>query len=177
MMKKEFSTQRLFLNELTEDDAQFILELTNTIGWIQFIGDRNIHSKEQAMEYIHKIDNNPDAKYWKVNLKQNQEAIGIITLVKRDYLDDFDIGFAFLPQFVKKGYAFEATKIVLNQVINQTKNQCIYAVTQLDNIDSINLLRKLGMNRTRMINVEGKELAIYSISVDQLDHINRASNY
>ena len=45
-------TDRLMLEKLKVDDYDFILSLVNTTGWIENIGDRNIHSKNEAIEYI-----------------------------------------------------------------------------------------------------------------------------
>ena len=45
-------TERLFLRKITIDDATFMLELLNTPTWLQFIGDRNVHSIEDAENYL-----------------------------------------------------------------------------------------------------------------------------
>ncbi len=164
LSQKEFLTQRLEIKGLNPKDATFMQALTNSAGWLKFIGDRNIHSPEQAREYMEKIDQNPDAKYWKVCLKENQIPIGVITLIQRDYLDDIDIGFAFLPQYSKKGYAFEASKKILDQVIPLTDTGCIYGTTIKDNISSIGLLEKLGLAKTATLSRDGEDLELYVIS-------------
>ncbi len=51
-MKTNFSTRRLFLDLIIEDDHDFILSLVNTEGWLQFIGDRNVHSKDDSIESL-----------------------------------------------------------------------------------------------------------------------------
>src|SRR5215217_4875843 len=102
-------TERLLIKPLTLTDDNFILELLNTEGWIRFIGNRNINTPLEARDYIQKILENENIKYWVVKLKDNQYAIGIVTYIKRDYLEHHDIGFAFLPNFAKNGYAYEAT--------------------------------------------------------------------
>ena len=111
------TTPRLSITPLATEDAGFILELVNTEGWIKFIGDRNIHSEVDADTYIQKILANENITYWKVRLKDSEVKIGLVTLIKRDYLEHKDIGFAFLPHFSKSGYAFEATRAVLNKII------------------------------------------------------------
>ena len=98
-MFTKISTERLSLDLLAPADAEFMQELLNTKGWLQFIGDRNIHSKEDAIKYINKINTTPNFYYWTVRLTDTHEPIGIISFIKRDYLEHFDIGFAFLPQY------------------------------------------------------------------------------
>jgi hypothetical protein len=45
-----------------------------------------------------------------VTLKGSGESIGTCGLIKRDELEDVDIGFAFLPQYRGRGFAFESTR-------------------------------------------------------------------
>src|ERR1700712_4034650 len=100
-------TTRLFLNTLTAEDYEFIISLVNSKGWIEFIGDRNVHSKEEAVAYINKISNSQNIYYWVVRIKDGNIPIGIVSFIKREFLESFDIGFAFLPEFTGNGYAYE----------------------------------------------------------------------
>ncbi|MEK6783305.1 MAG: GNAT family N-acetyltransferase [Bacteroidota bacterium] len=100
-MQNNYLTNRLLLTELNPDDQEIILELLNTPEWIKFIGDRNVKTKEDAREYIQKIIDNPKANYWVVRLRHLQVPIGIITFIKRDYLEHYDIGFAFFSKYAK----------------------------------------------------------------------------
>ncbi len=155
-----FTTNRLTLQPLQLKDASFIQTLVNTVGWLQFIGDRHIHNIEAAEQYINKILANQAITYWAVTLIDQPTTIGLITLIKRTYLDNKDIGFAFLPQFEKQGYAFEAASVVLQHC--KLKLPIIHATTLADNISSIKLLKKLGFLFTKTIEVAGESLQVYS---------------
>ncbi len=111
-MKTIYKTDRLLLKKLKPGDAHFIFELVNSPGWIKFIGDRNIKTMEDAGKYIRRILSDGLIHYWVVYLQEPQMAIGLITFIKRSYLDHSDIGFAFLPAHAKQGYAFEAAYAV-----------------------------------------------------------------
>lgn len=163
-MKISYKTTRLLLRELTTADAAFILELVNTDGWIQFIGDRNVKSPEDAGNYIQKILGNPDVKYRVVTLQDTETAIGLITFIKRNYLDHPDIGFAFLPAYGKQGYAYEAASEVLNDLLEQADHTTILATTIPENSASIRLLKKLGLSFSGEINNEGLLLHLYAIN-------------
>src|SRR3954453_14987886 len=130
-------TNRLVIKPLTLNDENFIFKLVNTEGWIKFIGNRNITSVAEARAYIQKILENGNIFYWVVKFKDNENPIGIITYIKRSYLDHHDIGFAFLPNFFKKGYAYEATTAVLNKLISEHNVSHVLATTVPKNIDSI----------------------------------------
>lgn len=146
-------------------DSKFICDLVNTPGWIEFIGDRNVNTIEDAEKYVLKILDNPASHYWITRLKDSLIPIGIVTFIKRDYLDFYDIGFAFLPEFTKNGYAYEASKAVLSEINSNTTHTVVLATTMAKNIKSIKLLEKLGLRFEKTITVEDGELLLYKIDL------------
>jgi [ribosomal protein S5]-alanine N-acetyltransferase len=162
------TTERLSLEPLSESDSEFIIELLNTEGWIKYIGNRNIRSTADAIAYIQKINGNKNITYWTVKLKDTKSPIGLVTLIKRDYLEHNDIGFAFLPDFCCKGYAYEAAKTVLNYLANNKALSNILAETLPENISSIKLLEKLGLRFEKEMEIENETLHIYGASIDKL---------
>ena len=167
-MQTNYKTKRLQLTNLTSNDADFIFELVNTAGWIKFIGDRNIKTNEDTAAYIQKVISNRDITYWVVKLQDQQIAVGIISFIKRDYLEDHDIGFAFLPAYAKQGYAFEATFTVLNDLLNANQHNTILATTIKENKSSIQLLKKLGFTFADEINNENEMLQVFSVTKEKL---------
>ena len=162
-MNNDYSTSRLTLKKISETDAYFILELVNSAGWIEFIGDRHVHSVEDAVDYIKKIKENKNINNWTVSLKDQQTPIGIISFIKREYLDHHDIGFAFLPQFSKKGYAFEAANAVLQDALNNPLHTEVLASTLPHNKNSISLLLKLGFVFIKEMELGNEKLFLFSI--------------
>ncbi|MFZ7116496.1 MAG: GNAT family N-acetyltransferase [Bacteroidota bacterium] len=160
-MSLQFETEFLYIEPLTIKDSMFILELVNTPGWLKFIGDRNVRTQEYAIAYINRILDNPDVAYWVVRLKTNLTPIGVITLIKRDYLPHHDLGFAFLPEFSGKGYASEATKAVIAELSKTSFYSVLLAITIKDNHSSIKLLERTGFKFERLLNVQNEELAVY----------------
>lgn len=150
------------MNLLSVQDDAFILKLVNTPGWLTFIGDRNIHSAEDAIAYINKINNTPNFIYWTVRLKPSKQPIGVITYLKRSYLSHFDIGFAFLPEHCFQGYAYEAAKEVLSMVKQVPEHRVVLATTIPGNINSVKLLTKLGFHFKVEIEEGGNTLHVYS---------------
>src|SRR5262249_17826093 len=105
-------TARLKLRAAVPRDATFILRLLNEPSFLEFIGDRKVRTIADAERYIHE---RLIASYerngfglWIVERREAVGPIGICGLVKRDSLPDVDIGFAFLPEFWRRGYAFES---------------------------------------------------------------------
>ena len=159
-------TDRLLIEPLTLSDNIFICELVNTEGWIKFIGNRNVHSKTEASGYIQKIIDNPNTAYFVVKLI-NKIKIGIVTFIKRDYLENPDIGFAFLPEYAGHGYAYEATNAVLKNLTQIFNLNQILATTLPENISSIKLLEKLGLSFEKELEVENITLHLYSSSLNE----------
>lgn len=166
-------THRLRLDTLSVKDQNFILELLNTPGFIEFIGDRQVRTVWDAAAYVAKIMSDPNIRYWIVRLKEETQAIGIVSLIKRDYLPHHDIGFAFLPRFGKQGYALEAATAVLARFFNTDPESKILANPFPENLKSIQLLTKLGlrfeceMAVTNEAENRGRRHHIYGISKDQ----------
>ncbi len=148
-------TPRLVLRRLQLDDAPYILELLNDPDFIRFIADRGVRTLHDAEQYLR---TGPLASYerfghglFRVSLKASGMPIGMCGLLKRDELDDVDIGFAYLPQYCGQGYAFEVASELLAQSRKLFNLSRIVAITNLDNIRSINLLGRLGFVRERTV--------------------------
>jgi len=167
-MQKNYTTGRLILNELNIADIDFIFELVNTAEWKKFIGERNINNKEDALAYTQKLIDNANISYWVVKLKENQLPIGVITIIKRDYLPHRDIGFAFLPAYGKKGYATEAANIILNDLVTDDNCTSVLATTIPENTNSIQLLEKLGLGFSEQITHDGETLLLYAAAADKI---------
>ncbi|BDD06990.1 GNAT family N-acetyltransferase [Aureibacter tunicatorum] len=145
MFLNDFSTQRFCLEELSESDFEFVYELVNTAGWIEFIGDKGVRSFEDAREYAKKMSDAPNIEWWNIKMVDTGCLAGVITFIKRDFLDHYDIGFALLPEFEGKGIAFEASKLVMDQAFGSGEHDVILGRTMKKNSKSINLLEKLGL--------------------------------
>ena len=147
-MHKTFETKRLSIRPVSIKDAAFILELMNTPKWIKNIGDRHVRTVEEAANYVkekalpqletHGYGNNL------VIRKEDQTKLGTCGIYHREGKTNPDIGFAFLPAYEGKGYAFEAA----NQLIIAAKNNYglkeLSAYTLESNLASRKLLERLG---------------------------------
>ena len=162
------STPRLLLRHLSADDAAFMLALLNEEPFLRNIGDRGIRTLEDAAAYVL---SGPVASYEKfgfglyaVELKQSGETLGICGLLKRETLEDVDVGFAFLRKFWGRGYASESAEAVMNYGWNTVGLNRIVAITAPKNHDSIKLLEKLGLRFEKMIQMPGHpgETALFS---------------
>ncbi|MEP0211794.1 MAG: GNAT family N-acetyltransferase [Cellulophaga sp.] len=146
---KAFETDRLYIKPTTEEDAEFIFQLLNSPKWLHYIGDRNISNitdaktyiKEKMLPQLHQLG----FSNYTVIRKEDNIKIGSCGLYNRDGLDGIDIGFAFLPKYEKKGYAYESSKNLKEAAFNIFNLKTISAITTKDNLGSQNLLLKLDL--------------------------------
>jgi RimJ/RimL family protein N-acetyltransferase len=161
-------TERLILRRFSNDDAEFVLELLNEPSFLINIGDKGVRSIDDALEYIR---TGPVASYerfgfglYLVELKETGASIGLCGLIKREQLTDVDVGFAFLPSFWSKGYAFEAASAVVGYGRDVLGISRIVAITSPDNTGSIRVLEKLGLRLERMVRLfeDESELRLFA---------------
>jgi len=157
-------TDRLILRNVSTDDAEFILDLLNQPSFIQFIGDRGVRTLDNARDYILKrlIDSYERFGFglYLTLLKDNKVPIGICGLVKRETLKDVDVGFAFLPQYWLKGYAFESASAVLAYGRNNLGLQRIVGIATPDNHGSIRVLEKIGLKFEKMVKLSEDDIEL-----------------
>jgi RimJ/RimL family protein N-acetyltransferase len=163
-------TERLLLRQFTAEDAEFILALVNEPSFLQNIGDRGVRTLQDAESYILQ---GPVASYarngfglYLVVLKETHQSIGMCGLIKRESLEDVDIGYAFLPKFWSKGYAVEsalAVKAYAKDVIGLKR---IVAITDPANEGSIRVLEKIGLRFEKMVRLAEDDMELKLFAVD-----------
>jgi RimJ/RimL family protein N-acetyltransferase len=153
-------TERLLLRRMTVEDAEFILELLNQAAFIRNIGDKGVRTIEDARLYIL---SGPVASYgqfgfglYLVEWKETGEAIGMCGLLKRETLEDVDIGFAFLEKHWSKGFASESAGAVMAYGRGRLGIGRIVAIVSPENYGSIRVLGKIGLRFERMILMPGE---------------------
>jgi RimJ/RimL family protein N-acetyltransferase len=166
---KILETNRLNLHKLSVENAGFMLGLLNEPSFLQNIGDRGVRTIAEAQQYILKgpVDSYKRFGFgmWLAALKESGLPIGTCGLVKRDFLADVDIGFAFLPEFWSKGYAYEAAAAVKTYALGVLGLKRLVAIVNQDNVASAKVLEKVGLQFERMIRLpdSGKEIRLFAL--------------
>lgn len=167
-MGRLIETERLAIRRVGPEDVEFIIRLLNDPSFLRYIGDRNVRSIEDAERYI---SSGPVASYerhgfglYLVELLETGEPIGLSGLLKRDELEDADLGYAFLPQHRKLGYAVEAAAGVMDYARRTLGLGRIVAITLPENAGSIRVLEKVGFRFEKPVRLkaDGDELALYA---------------
>lgn len=163
------NTKRLIIRYFTINDANFIVSLLNSSTWIEFIGDKNIQTINDAQNYLQNTLIKGYEMYgfglYAVALKNSNTLIGMCGLVKRSYLVNVDIGFAIHPQYAHNGYGFESATEIVSYSKNVLNFNVLNAITLEKNIFSINLLQKLGFCFEKNIMANNEELQLYTLNL------------
>jgi len=157
-------TERLILRRLTTSDDEFMLELLNEPSFVRNIGDRGVRTLADARRYI---SDGPVASYerfgfglYLVELKETRVSIGICGLLQRESLPDVDIGFAFLPRYWSRGYAFESAAAVMIYAREVLGLKRVVAITDPVNEGSIRVLHRIGLKFDRMIKLSEDDIEL-----------------
>lgn len=170
-MRLNIETERVRIRALTIIDAGFMMQLMNTATWIKNIGNRNINNKTAASNYIaNNIINSYHVNGFGLFLvaqKKDNLPIGICGIVKREGLALPDLGFAFLPQYEGKGFATEAGKAVVKYASESLQIAELAGITKPDNLASIRVLEKVGMEFKQMIQLpqDANEFSLYAMAL------------
>jgi RimJ/RimL family protein N-acetyltransferase len=163
-------TERLNLREMSEADAGFVLELLNDPDFIRYVADRGVRTDEDAARYISErfVESYRRNGFglWLAETRDGGAPVGICGLVKRDSLPGVDIGYAFLPPFRAKGYAYEAASAVVCHARDVLGLPRLYAITDPENAVSMRVLEKLGMKLERLVRLSPDESEVNLFSTD-----------
>ena len=140
-------TARCLLAEAVDGDACPLERLMNSPDWLKYIGDRNIRSQQDAMNYIR---DNLRAHYKTHGLglytvRLNSGAfVGLAGFVKREHLPHPDLGIAFFSEFYGRGLAVEVCESLLHYATFDLKLEKLLAVTLPTNLRARTLVERLG---------------------------------
>lgn len=164
-------TQRLTLRYLTIDDAELMLAIWNDPAFVRYVGDRGVRTIESAQEAMRqgvlKLYEEHDYGPFRIAVRDTGEAIGICGLFHREGLDDPDIGYATLPEYCGRGYAYEAACAVIDDSAARLAIERLIAIISPQNSASIGLIGKLGFEFERMHRMPGSDddIGIYGKSL------------
>ena len=167
-----FNTDRLSLRAVTLDDADLMLAVWNDPEFVKHVGDRGIRTIEDAQEAMREGALLLFEQYgygpYRVALRECDTAIGICGLFRRDTLDEPDIGYAVLPDYCGKGYAYEASRAIIEYARSDLELTRLIAIISPGNDASIGLIRKLGLEFERMHKMpdDDDEVCIYGMRLN-----------
>ena len=167
---KILETERLVLRQVSIEDAETILTLLNEPSFIRNIGDREVRTLDDARKYILDRLVASYEKYgfgmYLVEVKETGAPAGLCGLVRRDGLEDVDIGYALLSQYWSKGYATESAVAVKEYAKNTIGLRRLVAITDPRNHGSIRVLQKIGLVFEKMVRLSEDDIELKLYAAD-----------
>ena len=165
-------TERLVLREFTPADAAFVLRLLNDPGFLRHIGDKQVRTLDDAVAYL---ERGPMASYrahgfglWLVADRVALVPLGMCGLLRREVLDDVDLGYAFLPEHQGRGYASEAGRAAVDFGFGTKQLARILAIVRPGNEASMRVLEKLGMGERGVVQLDHQALHVFGVDAPGL---------
>jgi len=151
---------RLSFRLMGQEDAQTLWQLDQDPEVMRFINGGEPNSIETILEvFIPRMQSYTDASkgwgIWQVNDKATQEYLGWVLVRPMDFFtdspqfNDLELGWRFFKKAWGKGYATEAAIAIKNAVTEQNDIDFVSALAIEDNLGSIGVMKKVGMNFIR----------------------------
>ena len=159
-------TERLFLREITVNDAETAYLLNLDTDVIKYTGDKSFDSIESARQFLISYDHYKKYGFgrWAVIRKQDREFLGWCGLKYSVDTDEHDIGFRFFKQYWDKGFATESARACINLGFNKFNMTTIVGRAMTENVASIRVLEKIGLTYYKTFDFDGKEGVVYKIN-------------
>ena len=145
------ATERCILRELQPGDAPFMRTLLNDPAFLEHIGDKHVRTEADARRHIEEGPRRSYAEHgygmWAVEMRADGELAGVCGLLRRDFLDCTDLGFAFLPAYRGIGLGYETASAVISHARDGLGLSQLIAIVSEGNAASVALLGKLGFVR------------------------------
>lgn len=144
-----FETPRLLLRQFTVADAPLILALNSDPEIVKYVHEPVLKTEEEAKNILL---NNILPQYenklgrWAMHIKSTQEFIGWCGLKYRPELDEIDLGYRLMQKAWGKGLATEAAQHTLEYGFKTLNLNLITGRAHIENIASIKVLEKIGMD-------------------------------
>jgi RimJ/RimL family protein N-acetyltransferase len=155
-------TSRLTIRSFMESDIPEYAAIVADPQVTRFLGDGSPHSHEQAAAYVYgciKSETRGDVARYAVVLKETGELIGFCGFKKvHDYTD---FGWRYARRAWGNGYATEAAAAVLDYGLNTLKLGDIVAVSALENVGSVRVMEKIGLQFETFGRVRGRKAVRY----------------
>lgn len=159
-------TPRLTLRAMTVADAPAFYKLNSHPDVMRHTGEPPLRSLEEARIAI---ENYPDFQTigygrWGCILKETQSLIGFCGLKYLHDLDEVDLGYRFLPENWGRGLATEACVASITFGFDVLNLDRIIALVLPENIASIRVLVKIGMQPDGVVDYDGHNALRYMVT-------------
>jgi len=141
---KIFETDRLIIRNLAEFDSDYYYDMMGNPNVMSLI-PRKVMSREESNKHLNsfvgKDQTQTDTKVWGIELKNENEFIGLCAFLKNDENED-EIGYRLREKHWKKGFGTEIAKGLIKFGFEKFNTDKITADVDIKNLNSVKILEK-----------------------------------
>lgn len=144
------NTDRLILREYHENDMEGLYDLCSDPEVMKYFPKTLDYGETEEM-YQKLVERSQESgkTFWAMELKKNGDFVGFTGLAEPRFEADFtpctEIGWRVRRKYWRQGLAYEAAKACLDVAWYSFELNEVVAMAVVDNIPSIDLMKKLGM--------------------------------
>lgn len=164
-------TERLKLRDYTKEDFDFLYSMTSNEKMMKYIGNGQTRDREETKATLNKLfamyKSHPYHGHKLLISKTTGELIGHAgffpqTIEEEEYIE---IGYWIEERYWNQGYATEIAKAL--RVFGEQKLQLkeIISLVYVGNTGSANVAEKNGMQISKQVELNGKDVNIYSTKI------------
>ena len=162
-----FQTPRLILRRFTLADAPLLVQLNSNPKVLKYLHEPPLVTDEQALHILNTIilpQYKNNLGRWALHLKTTNEFIGWCGLKYLAETDEIDLGYRLMQNSWNYGYAYEAAKHTLDYGFNQVYLNTIIGKAHIENMASLKILQKIGMQFIKDEVMNDCPVKVFSIS-------------
>ena len=177
-------TDRLILREIVPEDEEGLFQLDSDPEVHRFLGNRpvkNIEQTREMIQFIRKqyIDNGIGR--WAIIEKDTNNFVGwtglkLVTEITNNRVNYYDLGYRLIKSQWGKGYATETANASLQYAFEELNLKEVFAITDIRNISSKNVLEKAGLNLIETFDYDGIQHNWFNIDRKAWNKKSRTAN-
>jgi len=162
-MKIFAENDRLFLRELLPADVEGMFELDSDPEVHRYLGNNPVMSKAQSADVINIIRqqyiDNGIGRWTVVDKKTNAfmgwSGLKLITAETNGHINYYDLGYRLIKKYWGQGIATETAFLSLEYAFNILHANEVFAMADIENTGSNNVLKKAGLKFMEVFEFEG----------------------
>jgi RimJ/RimL family protein N-acetyltransferase len=174
-MKIFIETERLVLREILPTDENGLFELDSNPKVHTYLGNNPVHHIDQiraVIQNIHQQYKDNGIGRWAIVDKQTNEFIGwtglkFITETTNNHIHYYDLGYRLIEKYWGKGIATETTKATLKYAFEQMNITEVYAMCEVGNLGSKNVIEKSGLTFIETFKYDGVDHHWFKITREE----------
>ena len=164
----QLETQRLILREFRQKDLYQLAPILANSKVMKFSPTGMLSVSQVQAKIDSFITSYKEFGFgkWAVIFKESNQLIGYcgIAVEQIDKVDEREIGYRLDPEFWGRGLATEAALKTLQYGFEQFKFPYILGIVERKNVESVRVLKKLGMRYKRETVFHGVKMDIHQVS-------------